>query len=139
VERIVLAVKAGSDQPWLADTAADLARQTGSRVAVVSMDGVELEALAPLPREEYSQLARQSAEAAAERVRAAGVEATAAVRPGPVVPGVLLFAEEQEADVIVCGTAERGRVASRLLGNDALRLVERSRRPVLMVSPPVEN
>ena len=133
---IVVAAKAGIDQEWLADAAAEVALQTGARAAVVSLDAVELEALSPLPRAEFTKAARTSAEAVAERIRAAGVETTAETRPGQVVRGILLYAEEQDADLIVVGASSRGRVAQRLLGAVPLDLVGRSRRPVLVVSPP---
>ena len=42
MERIVVAAKAGSDQPWLADAAVELAQQTGAAVSVVSVDGGSL-------------------------------------------------------------------------------------------------
>jgi nucleotide-binding universal stress UspA family protein len=134
MQRIVVAAKAGQDQPWVADAAADLAKQLGAEVAVISVDGVELEALAPMPRSEYAAAARKSAEDVAARLRAAGVEATAEVRSGRVVTGILVFAEEQEADLIVVGAGTRGPVARRLLGDVAVELLRRSRRPVLMVS-----
>jgi nucleotide-binding universal stress UspA family protein len=136
MDTIVVAAKAGADQPWVADAAAQLAKQTGAKARVVSIDGVELEALSPLPRSEYQRDARASAEAIAERIADAGVEATADVRPGKVVPGILLYAEEQDADLIVVGASTRGRVAQRVLGDVPLELVQRSRRPVLMVSAP---
>jgi len=136
MERIVVAVKAGADQPWVADAAAQLAEQTGAVVDVVSVDGVELEALSPLPRTEYQESARESAEKIAQRVRARGVEATAETRSGRVVSGILLFAEERDADVIVVGASTLGPVASRILGDVPLELVQRSRRPVLVVSAP---
>jgi len=53
-----------------------------------------------------------------------------------VVPGILLFAEEQDADLILVGGTSRGPVARRLLGSVSLELVSRSRRPVLVVTPP---
>lgn len=136
MQRIVVAAKAGAEEPWLADAAADLARQTGASVAVVSVDGVDLEALSALPRSEYAALAKRSAAAIADRLRADGIEATAAVRPGRVVPGVLEFTEEQDADVIVVGATHRGRVASRLLGDVPLELVQRAKRPVLVIGRP---
>jgi nucleotide-binding universal stress UspA family protein len=136
MQRIVVAAKAGQDQPWVADAAADLAKQTGAAVSVVSVDDVELEALAPMPRTEYVEAARRSAEDVAARLRAAGVEAAVEVRSGRVVPGILVYAEEQEADLIVVGASTRGPVAQRLLGDVALELVNRSRRPVLMVANP---
>ena len=138
MQRIVVAAKAGEDQPWVAEAAAELAKQTGASVAVVSVDGVEVQALVPMPREEYARLARESAEAMAQRLQAAGIEATVAVRPGRVVPGILIFAEEQEADLIVVGASSRGRVAQRVFGDVPLELINRSRRPVLVVSPPAE-
>jgi nucleotide-binding universal stress UspA family protein len=136
MQRIVVAAKAGAEEPWLADAAADLARQTGASVAVVSVDGVDLEALSALPRSEYAALAKRSAAAIADRLRADGIEATAAVRPGRVVPGLLEFTEEQDADVIVVGATHRGRVASRLLGDVPLELVQRAKRPVLVIGRP---
>jgi nucleotide-binding universal stress UspA family protein len=54
------------------------------------------------------------------------------------VPGILLFAEERNADVILVGASTRGRVARKILGNVPLELVQRSRRPVLVVSAPGE-
>jgi len=132
---IVVAAKAGADQPWVADAAAELATQTGATAKVVSVDGLELEALATMPRTEYEEAARTSAEAMAERIRAAGVEATAETRPGRVVRGILLYAEEVDADLIVVGASTRSPVAQRLLGDVPLELVQRSRRPVLVVSP----
>jgi len=139
MERIVVAVKAGADQPWIADAAAELAQQTGADAAVVSIDGVDLEALSPVPRSEYEQTARESANKVAERIREHGIEATAETRPGKVVPGILLFAEERDADLIVVGATTRGPVARRVLGNVPLALVERSRRPVLVVSAPSQD
>jgi nucleotide-binding universal stress UspA family protein len=41
-----------------------------------------------------------------------------------------------EADLIVVGSSTRGRLAERLLGSVPLSLVQRSRRPVLVVTEP---
>ena len=136
MKRIVVAAKAGAEQPWLADAAAEVAEQMGAEVAVVSLDGLELEALSTIPRNELARGAEEAAERLAERVRAAGITATAHYRAGPVVRGVLVFAEEQEADLIIVGATSRGPVARRMLGTVTTRLVERSRRPVLVITPP---
>jgi nucleotide-binding universal stress UspA family protein len=72
-------------------------------------------------------------------LREAGVEATGEVRQGRIARGILLFAEEREADVIVAGASTRGPVASRVLGSVPLELVQRSRRPVLVITPPHEE
>ncbi len=136
MKRIVVGAKAGTDQPWLADAAADLAEQLGADVAVLSLDGLELEALSTVPRSELAKGAESAAREVTERIAARGIAATAANRSGPVVRGILVFAEEQEADLIVVGATTRGRVARRVLGNVPTRLIERSRRPVLVITPP---
>ena len=136
MERIVVAAKAGADQPWVAHAAAQLAEQTGASVDVVSVDGVDVEMLSPLPRSEYQQNARESAESIAELIRERGIEVRAETRSGKVVPAILLYAEEHDADVILVGASTRGRVARKLLGDVPLELVQRSRRPVVAVSAP---
>jgi nucleotide-binding universal stress UspA family protein len=136
MQRIVVAAKAGADELWLADAAADLAKQTGAGAVVVSFDGVDMEALSPLPRSEYAASARSSADALAQRLRDAGIEATAEVRSGRPVPGLLTAAEELGADLIVVGASSRGRVAARLLGDVSLELVQRATRPVLVIGRP---
>ena len=135
MQRIVVAAKAGADQPWLADAAADLAHQTGASVSVVSLDGLDVEALSATPRSELSELAETTVRGMVERLRAAGVEAEGDVRPGLVTPGVLLYAEEKDADVIVCGASTKGRVARRVLGSVPVALIQRARRPVLVITP----
>jgi nucleotide-binding universal stress UspA family protein len=136
MKRIVVAAKAGADQPWLADAAADLAEEMDAEVAVVSLDGIELEALSTVPRSELARDAQAAAAQAADRIRQRGIDATAESRSGPVVRGVLVFAEERDADLIVVGATTRGPVARRMLGTITTRLVERSRRPVLVITPP---
>jgi nucleotide-binding universal stress UspA family protein len=132
MQRILVAAKAGAQEPWLGDAAAELAQQTGAAVTVVSFDGVDMEALSPLPRSEYADQARTSAELVAAQVPDAEVQ----TRSGRPVPGVLVAAEELDADLILVGASARGRVAARLLGDVALELVQRSKRPVLVVSRP---
>jgi nucleotide-binding universal stress UspA family protein len=136
MQRIVVAVKAGERQPWLADAAAQVARQTGAAVAVVSVDGLELEALSTVPRSELAAFAREAVDAAVARLAELGMQASGEVRPGQVVRGILLFAEEHGADLIVCGASTRGAVAARVLGSVPMELVQRARRPVLIISPP---
>jgi nucleotide-binding universal stress UspA family protein len=136
MQRIVVAAKAGADEPWLADAAAGLAEQTGASVAVASVDGLDVEMGSTMPRSEYAQLARESAERLAGQIREAGVEAEAHVRHGKVVPGLLVFAEEHDADLVLVGASKRGPVAKRLLGDVSLELVRRSRRPVMVIAPP---
>jgi nucleotide-binding universal stress UspA family protein len=136
MRRIVVAAKAGADQPWLADAAAELAEQTGGAVSVVSLDGLDVEALSPTPRSEFTERAQRSVDSFLERLRAAGVEAEGAVRSGAATSGVLLYAEETDADVIVVGASSKGKVARKVLGSVPVELIQRSRRPVLVITPP---
>jgi nucleotide-binding universal stress UspA family protein len=135
MQRIVVAAKAGADQPWLADAAAELSEQTGAAVSVVSLDGIDMEALSPTPRSEFQELAQKSVDGFLERLRAAGVQAEGDVRSGQVTRGILLYAEEKDADVIVCGGSTKGRVARRVLGSIPVELIRRARRPVLVITP----
>jgi nucleotide-binding universal stress UspA family protein len=131
---IVLAAKPGVDQPWVADAAARLATQTSGTVSVVSVDQVELERLAPLPREVYLERAQRAVEGAAERLAAAGVPATTAVLSGRPVERILEYADEQDADIVMIGASSRSTVTERLLGSVPLELIKRSRRPVLVMA-----
>src|SRR3954453_613489 len=94
MQRIVVAAKAGAQEPWLADAAAEMAQQTGASGTVVSFDGVEMEALSPLPRAEYADQGRTSAELVRQRLAESGTTAEVQVRSGRPVPGVLVAAEE---------------------------------------------
>ena len=136
MQRVVVAAKAGADQPWLADAAAQVANETGAAVEVVSVDGLELEALSTVPRSELAALAQDAVDRTVGRLASTPASASGEVRPGQVVRGILLFAEEREADLIVCGASHRGRVASKLLGSVPIELMQRARRPVLVITQP---
>jgi nucleotide-binding universal stress UspA family protein len=136
MQRIVVAAKAGSDQPWLADAAAELAQQTGAAVSVVSVDGLDMEALSTTPRSEFREAAQRAVDGFVERIQGAGIDVEGEVRPGQVSRGVLIFAEEKEADAIVVGASTRGRVARRVLGSVPVELIQRARRPVIVISAP---
>ena len=136
IRKIVLAASAEADQPHVATVAAQIARETGADVAVVSADDLQTERLATLPRSQYVERASAAATAAVERLQEAGVRATKTVRSGPALDQILAFADEQDADLIVVGASSRGRLAARLLGDVPLSLVQRSRRPVLVVTDP---
>ena len=135
MQRIVVAAKAGAEQPWLADAAADLSQQTGAAVSVVSVDGLDVEALSLTPRSEFREQAEKTVNDLVARLAAAGVEVEGDVRPGQVTPGILLYAEEKDADVIVCGASSKGRVARKVLGSVPVALIQRARRPVLVITP----
>jgi nucleotide-binding universal stress UspA family protein len=134
----VLAANADGDRPWVAQATADFARKTGATVAVVCVDEVELERLAPVPRSVFADRAAAAAAAAAEQLTSAGVQATSTVLSGLARDQILAFAEQEQADVIVVGASTRPAVATRLLGSTPLALVARSTRPVLVITRPPE-
>ncbi len=136
MRHIVVAAKAGSDQPWLADAAAELSEQTGAAISVVSLDGLDMEGLSPTPRSEFRESAQKAVDAMLARLREAGVEAEGEVRPGKVARGILLYAEEKEADAILVGASTKGKVARKVLGSVPVELIQRARRPVIVISPP---
>ncbi len=133
---LVLAVPAEDDRTWVAEAAADFARKAGATVAVLCVDEVELERLAPVPRSVFAEAAAAAAAAATELLVAAGVAATATVRSGLARDQILAFAEQEQADVVVVGASTRPAVATRLLGSTPLALLARSPRPVLVVTRP---
>ncbi len=136
MKRIVLAANAEAEQPWVADAVAQLARETGADVAVVSADELETEMLSTLPRDVLRERAATAARRAAERLQAAGVPATQHVAAGPAFTAIIDFANAQDADLIVVGSSTRGRLAERILGSTPLALVQRASRPVMIVTEP---
>ena len=66
-----------------------------------------VEGLSTVPRAEFREPAKAATDGFVERVAAAGVRGRARGRSGAVLRRVLLFAEDKEADLIVCG-APRG-------------------------------
>jgi nucleotide-binding universal stress UspA family protein len=133
---IVLAAKPDADQPWVVDATAKLAKQTGASVAVVSVDELELERLAPTPRSVYVEEAERAASAAVERLAAAGIEASKTVLSGRALDRILEFIDGQHADLVVVGSSGRPAVAERLLGSVPLALIKKSPRPVIVVTHP---
>jgi nucleotide-binding universal stress UspA family protein len=133
---IVVAAKPEADQPWVAEAVAGLAKQTGATVAVVSVDEVELERLAAVPRSVFTQQAEQAASVMVRELAERGVPATQTVLPGRALPGILEFAEAQKADLVVVGSSSRPAMAERLLGSVPLDLIKKSSRPVLVITHP---
>ena len=136
MKTIVMAANAKVDQPWVADAAAQLSTDTGARVAVISVDELETEKLATLPREEFLARADEAATRAVERLHAAGVDATKEVRKGRALDQIMAFVDEQDADLVIVGASVRGALGKKLLGSVPLALVESSPCPVLVVSGP---
>ena len=56
--------------------------------------------------------------------------------PGRPLQAIMDFADQQRADLVVAGSSSRPAVAERLLGSVPLDLIEKSSRPVLVVTHP---
>ena len=138
IDRILVTSVAGTDHPWLAGAAAQLARETSAAVTVLGVDDVESQRFEALPRSESIELARSAALQAVERLAEAGLTADFSVVSGPAADTVIDFADDLGADLIVVGGSTRGPMLERLLGSLALDLVQRSGRQVLVVTPPSE-
>lgn len=125
------------DEPWVVESAAQLAGEMEGRVAILSVEAVESQRYQQLPRSETHASAEEAAARAAERLRAAGVEpAEVLVRSGRPVATILAAADEVDADLVLVGSSPRSAIAQRLLGSVALELVQRSKRNVMVVSEP---
>ncbi|HLL69363.1 MAG TPA: universal stress protein [Micromonosporaceae bacterium] len=133
---IVLAANPEADQPWVADATARLAKQTGASVAVVAVDELELERLAPVPRSVYLERAERAATAAVDRLADLGITATRTVLSGRALDRIIEFAESQKADLVIVGSSTRPAMAERLLGSVPLALIHQSPRPVLVITHP---
>jgi nucleotide-binding universal stress UspA family protein len=64
------------------------------------------------------------------------VQARATVLPGRPLDRILEFAAQEQADLIVVGASTRPAVAERLLGSVPLQLIEKSNRPVVVITQP---
>ena len=71
---------------------------------------------------------------AQEQIQEDGVKVEIFARQGDPADAILDVAEEQNADLIVLGPSARSRLAQRLLGTVHLGLIQRSTRPVLVVT-----
>ena len=136
ISTILMAANAEADQPWVADATAQLAKETDSQVIVVSVDELETELLATLPRSEFIRRAEEAATAAVGRLTAAGITAEHEVRSGLALENIIAVAQERNADIIVVGASVRGHITQRLLGSVPLALIQSSPKPVLVVTEP---
>jgi universal stress protein A len=146
-ERIVAAIDNDPERSVkVVETAKELAQRFSSRVLVAHVREVErpaamvagparASALPPALHVESEEAAREIVEAAVERLRRAGVQASGEVGPGAAdstARELLDIAQAFNATLIVVG--DRGsRVADVLLGGVANRIVHLAGCPVLLV------
>ena len=77
----------------------------------------------------------QQLEAAAQELRAAGLDATALLLQGSTAETILREADRLGADAIVMGTRARGPLSEILLGSASKQVLHEATCPVLLVPP----
>jgi nucleotide-binding universal stress UspA family protein len=93
-------------------------------------------AILPLDMGQLAARVQQSLDAAAERVRAAGIPCETALVSGRAAPEIVERARKTGADLIVVGTHGRGGIEHAILGSVAERVVHHSPCPVLVIPAP---
>ena len=118
--------------------AAEIAARDGASLTVVEAIGEKLPALVPgaprgaAPKEAAE--ARRQLRSAIEAIDP-DLEASPWVVGGPAAKGVLIVADDIEADLIVTGSRAHGRIARTVLGSVSTEILHGSRCDVLVVHP----
>lgn len=132
-DRVLVAISDASQ----VETAAELARQAGAgEASVLHLNLRENIGGRRFPIETDSAAAG-IVEAAVLELRMAGIKASGQVRHALVdraAEAIVDAAAEWNADLIVLGSSRRGKLASRLFGSTALRVLQSADRPVLVAS-----
>jgi monovalent cation/proton antiporter MnhG/PhaG subunit len=144
--RLVVAADGTAASNLAVDLAATIRWPGGSRVHIVGVTEGDL----PSPAEpdlaadagqpttqEAPSPAVTAVELAAERLRRAGVEAVPAVRGGDPADTIVDEVEAIDADLVIVGTRDQGRVRSLLVGSVAAGVLDRAPCPVLVARRPV--
>lgn len=134
---IVVATDGSSEANEAVELAAELAKETHAKVAVVSVHHVRAGGKGvspPITEVEQAHGAEHLASAAAETVRAAGLEAEAYALTGDPATEIAKCATELGADLIVCGSRGYGGVQGTLVGSVSRALITKATVPVTVVT-----
>jgi len=118
------------------ELAIELARDTGAKLAIVSVHVVHVGGKGispPISEVEQPHGAEHLATTAAERARAAGVETKPYVVTGEPAKEITRLAEELAADLIVVGSRGLGGLHGALVGSVSRGVMARSTVPVTVV------
>lgn len=136
---ILLATDLGPTSDGAEAAAIDLAAQRGAPLVIVSViDPNRLRLPGGIWHTRVDQERRERETAAlwvVERARARGVVARFLIWEGRPGESILEAASAEEAEVIVVGSHNRGRVGRLLLGSVSQHVVDRANRPVVVVDP----
>ena len=140
LDRLVVGVDRSQPSLGALAWAADLAEATGAALTALEV----FEYVPPFPlgpsttatntsENNALQATQALLEAEARCIRERGVGVQVVVRSGEPVATLLEVADDMDADLVVVGTRGRGDPADPLLGSVARALVDRVRRPTLVV------
>ena len=139
---ILLATDGSEETELAARVAVELAKSTGAELHVVHVKLLPL--TPPYPDvldwrwgEDLERAEREARELLDEQVKkvekAGGTVAGVHLREEEPAEEIIALAEELEADLIVVGSRDRGRIRRALTGSVSDRVVRRARCPVLVV------
>ena len=137
MNQIVHATDGSSEAAQALDFAIEMAKDTGAKLACVSVRTVHVggKGLSPaISTVEEPHGAEHLAAAAAETARANGVNATAHALSGEPAKEIARFAQEKGADLIVVGSRGFGAIHGALVGSVSRGLMMHSRVPVTVVT-----
>jgi nucleotide-binding universal stress UspA family protein len=140
LRRVLVGVDRSAPSLAALDLAADLAESAGGSLCVLEV----FEYVPPFPLGPSSARTSEAEERAIARtrglvevharaIRDRGVGVQVIVRSGDPAPTLLVVADDVDADVVVVGTRGRGDPAQPLIGSVARAVVNRIRRPTLVV------
>ena len=119
------------------DTAIELSRQMGATLQVLAVRPPRVHGRAgsgpPMTEVEELHGSEHIADAAVQRARAVGVDATRHVSHGPVADCIVQAATELDVDLLVVGSRGVGALHGALIGSVSHALVGRSPVPLMVV------
>jgi nucleotide-binding universal stress UspA family protein len=137
MKNIMVAVDGSDSAAEALDTAIELANQVGAKLQVLSVrpplvhgragSGPAMTEVEELHGDEHI------ADAAVQRARAAGVDATPHVSHGPVAECIVQVATELGVELLVVGSRGMGTVHGTLVGSVSHALVSQSPVPLMVV------
>ena len=141
MKKILAALDLGPGHEAVLERTLELAQGTGGKVwllhvAAPNPDFVGYEAGPQVVRDSVAQHYRDEhrhVQAAADKLRAAGVDVTALLVQGSTADTILSEAARLDANVIVVGSHGRGALYRAMLGSVSAAVLTKTRLPVLVV------
>lgn len=137
MKNIMVATDGSESAAAAVDAAIELARQMGAKLHVLAVRPQRVYGHAgagpAITEIEEIHGSEHIADAAVERARAVGVDATGHVSHGPVADCIVQAATELDVDLLIVGSRGMGAVHGALVGSVSHALVSRSPAPLMIV------